>query len=94
MVKQFIVDTSVKDLFTKQKKYKKQNNRDIKKTYVGVGDNGYIVQKKRYDLYGNDLWETRKFTRGVLMEDCSVDLIYYTNSSLDYNRSILDLILL
>ena len=82
-----LVDTSVKDLFTKQKRYKKQIG-DIKKTYVGVGSNGYIVQKKRYDLYGNDIWEKRKFTQGVKMEDCSVDLIYYTNAGLPYSRIV------
>tara|TARA_R110002012_G_scaffold272194_1_gene457662 strand:+ start:89 stop:505 length:417 start_codon:yes stop_codon:yes gene_type:complete len=83
MVKQFLVDTTINDIITKQKQYKKQKL-DIKKTYVGIGGDGKIVQRKKYDFYGKDLWKTRD----VLMEDCSIDLIYYTNSSLDYNRIV------
>ena len=87
MVKDFLISTHTKDIHTLQKQYKKIKG-DIKKTYVGVGDDGYIVQKKRFDLYGKDLWESRKFTKGVKMEDCTVDFIYYTNSSLNYNRIV------
>ena len=85
MTKQFLVDQTINDIFKQQKKYKK-NKGDIKKNYVIVGDK--IVQKKRYNLYGKDLWEARKITRGVNMNDCKVDFIYYTNSNLDYNRIV------
>ena len=82
MVKQFVVDQTIKDIFIRQKRYKKINL-DIKKTYLGIGD-GKIVQRIKNDFYGKDLW----LHRDVLMEDCSIDLIYYTNSSLDYNRIV------
>jgi hypothetical protein len=85
--KPLLVDIDISNIHELKKTYKK-NAGDIKKTYVGVGDDGYIVQKKRFDHYGNDLWEARKFTKGVKMEDCSVDLIYYTNSGLPYNRIV------
>jgi hypothetical protein len=85
--KPLLVDIDISNIHELKKTYKK-NAGDIKKTYVGVGDDGYTVQKKRFDNYGNDLWENRKFTRGIKMEDCSVDLIYYTNSGLPYNRIV------
>ena len=87
MVKQFVVDQTIKDIFIRQKRYKKINL-DLKKTYLGIGGDNKIVQKKQFDIYGKDLWESRKITRGVNMDDCRVDLIYYTNSSLDYNRIV------
>ena len=84
MVKQFVVDQTIKDIFKEQKRYKKYNTKDLKKTYIAVGNNDKIYARTRfYESKGLDIIGGR-FT----IEDCSVDLIYYSNSSLDYNRIV------
>lgn len=89
MVKQLCVDTTINDIFKRQKKYAWSGHcaKDIKKIYVGIGEDK-IVQRKKYDLYGNDIWNKRKSTNGLIMEDCEIHLIYYTNSRMDYNRIV------
>jgi len=91
MTKQFVVDANIADIFKRQKKYawngRSEWAKDVKKTYVGIGEDK-IVQRKKYDLYGNDMWNKRKSTSGLIMEDCEIHLIYFTNSSMTYNRIV------
>ena len=74
MVKQFIVDTTITNIFKEQKRYKKYNTKDLKKTYVADGcthiDGSWCISQRK------------RFERG------NSDLIYYSNSGLDYNRIV------
>ena len=48
MVKQFVVDQTIKDIFKEQTRYKKYNTKDLKKTYIAVGNNEKIYARTRF----------------------------------------------
>ena len=86
--KPFVISNGFDNIHILQDKYKQMNSGDKKKIYLAIG-NQKIVRNIKIDPFTRkNIWESRASTKNVDFDSCEIALIYYTNSSLTYNRIV------